>query len=66
MDESLFTASRRVVRYFNIDMNKGGLISEDTQQAVETLDRMVRLEDEKQKRALRVVEATTPGAARRE
>jgi hypothetical protein len=56
MDESLLTSARRVVRYFNIDMNKGGLVSEETQQAVETLDRMVRIESEKEKRALRVVE----------
>ena len=62
MDESLLTSARRVVRYFNIDMNKGGLVSEETQQAVETLDRMVRLEAEKEKRAPRVVE--TGGSAK--
>jgi bisphosphoglycerate-independent phosphoglycerate mutase (AlkP superfamily) len=37
-EESLLTAARRVVQYFNIDMNKGGLITEKTQLAVETLD----------------------------
>lgn len=44
-DETLLTAARRVVRDFNIDMNKGGLITEDTQKSVETLDKMVRQVD---------------------
>lgn len=48
-EETLFTAARRVVNYFNIDMNKGGLITEETQHAVETLDKMVRKEDAKVK-----------------
>lgn len=52
-EETLLTASRRVVRFFNIDMNKGGLITEETQHAIETLDKMVRKEDEKTK--LRIV-----------
>lgn len=43
-EETLLSAARRVVRYFNIDMNKGGLITEETQQSVETLDKMVRAE----------------------
>lgn len=41
--ETLLTAARRVVNYFNIDMNKGGIIMVETQKAVETLDRMVRV-----------------------
>jgi len=40
--ETLFTAARRVVRFFNIDMNKGGLITVDTMHAVDTLDKMLR------------------------
>lgn len=43
-EETLLTASRRVVRDFNIDMNHGGLISVNTQQSIETLDKYVRLE----------------------
>lgn len=43
--ETLLSAARRVVRFFNIDMNGGGLMTVDTQQAVETLDRMVRAAD---------------------
>jgi hypothetical protein len=50
MDETLLSAARRVVRFFNIDMNKGGLITEETQQAIEQLDFQVRRETEKQKR----------------
>lgn len=51
MEESLLTAARRVVRFFNIDAAHGGLISEQTQIAIDTLDRQVRIETEKQKRA---------------
>jgi len=40
--ETLFTAARRVVRFFNIDMNKGGLMTTDTLHAVDTLDKMLR------------------------
>ena len=47
--ETLLSAARRVVRFFNIDMNKGGIITVETQQAIETLDRMVRLDDAKAK-----------------
>lgn len=41
-EETLLSAARRVVRFFNIDMNHGGLVSVDTQQAIDTLDKMVR------------------------
>lgn len=51
MEESLLTAARRVVRFFNIDAMHGGLISEQTQIAIDTLDRQVRIETEKQRRA---------------
>lgn len=47
-EETLFTAARRVVRDFNIDMNKGGIITVDTQKSVETLDKQVRLQTEKE------------------
>ncbi len=48
-EETLLSAARRVVRFFNIDMNGGGLIAVPTQEAVETLDKMVRLEVEREK-----------------
>ena len=45
-EETLLTAARRVVRFFNIDNTSGGgLISIDTTTAVETLDKMVREAD---------------------
>lgn len=45
-EETLLTAARRVVRFINIDnTNGGGLLSIETCIAVETLDKMVRLED---------------------
>jgi hypothetical protein len=40
--ETLHTAARRAVRFFNIDMNKGGLVSHETEHAIQTLDLMVR------------------------
>lgn len=43
-EETLLSAARRVVRFFNIDMNKGGIITVETQQAVETLNKMVHKE----------------------
>ena len=49
-EETILTAARRVVRFFNIDnQGGGGLISIETTQAVETLDKMVRLEDARDK-----------------
>lgn len=51
-EETLHSAARRVVRFFNIDMNKGGIITESTQHAIETLDAQVRMETERQKREM--------------
>lgn len=42
-EESLLTASRRVCRFVRIDDAHGGLLSNETVQAVDTLDRQVRL-----------------------
>ena len=47
-EETLLSAARRVVRFFRIDMNKGGLITTETEQAFDTLDKMVRLEAAKE------------------
>lgn len=47
-EETLLSAARRVVRFFNIDLNKGGLITEESQHALETLDREVRSEVRRQ------------------
>lgn len=42
-EETLLSAARRVIRFFNIDNTSGGgLISIETQQAVDTLDIMVQ------------------------
>lgn len=43
-EETLLSAARRVVRFFNIDMNGGGLITVETQAAIEVLDSEVRKE----------------------
>jgi len=45
-EETLLSAARRVVRFFNIDATSG-LISVETQQSIDTLDKMVRLEQRK-------------------
>lgn len=48
-EETLLTAARRVVRFFNIDNTRGGgLISIETTTAVETLDKIVQEETVKQ------------------
>ncbi|WP_157085449.1 hypothetical protein [Methylobacterium sp. Leaf99] len=41
-DETLLTAARRVVRFIRIDEAHGGLLSNETVQAVDTLDKQVR------------------------
>jgi hypothetical protein len=46
-DETLLSAARRVVRFFQIDMNAGGLITNDTEIAMLTLEKMVRIEMER-------------------
>jgi len=39
--ETLRSAARRAVRYFNIDMNAGGLLTQDTELAMLTLAKLV-------------------------
>jgi hypothetical protein len=47
-EETLLSAARRVVRYFNIDNTSGGgLISIETQQAIGTLDIQISKETRK-------------------
>lgn len=48
-EETLLSAARRVVRFFNIDEAKGGLMTTSTVAAIETLDRMVRHTTEREK-----------------
>lgn len=48
-DETLLTAARRIVRFVRIDDAHGGLLSNDTVRALDTLDKQVRLEDARQK-----------------
>lgn len=45
--ETLLSAARRVVRFFNIDMSHGGLTSVETQKAIETLDIQVSREQQR-------------------
>lgn len=40
-EESLLTAARRVVRFLNIDLNKGGIVTIDTQMALHTLEQQI-------------------------
>ena len=37
-EETLLSAARRAVRFFNIDITKGGIIVEETEQAFSTLE----------------------------
>lgn len=57
-EETLLTAARRVVRFFNIDNTRGGgLISIETTTAVETLDKIVQEETVKQLEAEKLEDA---------
>ena len=49
--ETLLTAARRVVREFNIVMHDGGLINTHMEIAMDTLDREVRKQAERDKAA---------------
>lgn len=51
MEETLLTAARRAVRFYNIDMQKGGIITVETQMAFHTLEQQIERETERQKRA---------------
>lgn len=54
-EETLFTAARRALRDFNIDMNKGGIITVSTQQSMETLSRMINQCEQAQKIGLELL-----------
>lgn len=50
MDEDLFTAARRIVTYLNIDLNReGGLVSHETEIALQTLETQMRIEAQRRK-----------------
>lgn len=50
MQETLFTAARRALRYFNIVMSHGGLVDRDFEQAMSTLQRMVEKQQKEEKK----------------
>lgn len=50
MQETLHTAARRLVRFLESDLAKGGLVREDTEQALATLRIQVEKETERQKK----------------
>lgn len=53
MDETLFTAARRAIRDFDIDMGKGGgLMTIDTVKSMHILRAQVLLEEKRMKEAL--------------
>lgn len=45
--ETLLSAARRAFRFYSIDMEKGGIITVETQRAMETLHKMVLWESRK-------------------
>lgn len=53
--ETLLSASRRVGRFMNIDMNNGGLVTEETEIALLTLGREVERGALHEKRAREIV-----------
>jgi hypothetical protein len=44
MQEDLFTAARRLVRYLNIDLQHGGLVTNETEKALSLLELQMREE----------------------
>jgi hypothetical protein len=50
-EETLLSATRRALRFFRIDEAHGGLTSTDTLIAMDTLDKEIRKEAERQKQA---------------
>jgi hypothetical protein len=56
-EETLLTAARRAVRYFDCDMAKGGLITSDTELAIETLRKEVHKEAAREAAQLREKES---------
>lgn len=49
MDENLFTAARRLCRFINVDLNHGGLLSEDTERALVICEREIEKLRQKEK-----------------
>ena len=47
--ETLLTAARRAVRFFNIDMRRGGIITTQTEMAFETLNTQVLIDSHREK-----------------
>lgn len=41
MEETLFTAARRLVRDLNIDLQKGGIVTTETQMSLHRLERQI-------------------------
>jgi hypothetical protein len=55
-EETLLSAARRVVRFFNIDNTQGGgLISIETQQAMTTLDIQITQENRRQQELAKAI-----------
>lgn len=50
-EETLFTAARRICRFLNVDLNHGGLLTEETEKALMTLEKQVERERQRQKDA---------------
>lgn len=47
MQETVFTAARRALRFFNIVMQHGGLVDREFEQAMSTLQKEVEKEQKK-------------------
>lgn len=54
------------MRFFNIDEAHGGLMSTETVQAVQTLDKQVRLTVEREKREAEILAGLTAASAQDE
>ena len=61
--ETLLSASRRVVRDLNIDLNKGGLVKEATERSLLTLGKQVERATTAQKQAKAIADSGDADAA---
>jgi hypothetical protein len=50
-EETLFTAARRLVRDLNIDLQKGGIVTVDTQMSLHKLERQIVAQQQRDEQA---------------
>lgn len=62
-EETLLSAARRALRFFRIDEAHGGLTSQETLIAMDTLSLQVEKESEREKRAVTIDQTESPSGS---